>query len=52
MQTACKEDLVYIHDTGFAQFAENAAPMVVDALKRWTPGVEAPDRGRLAFGKR
>lgn len=33
MQTAYKEDLAYIHDTGFAQLAENAAPVVVDLLK-------------------
>lgn len=33
MHTTYKEDLAYIHDAGFAQIAENAAPVVVDALK-------------------
>lgn len=33
MQIAYKEDLAYIHDTGFAQLAEHAAPMVLDSLK-------------------
>lgn len=34
MQNAYRDDLAYIHDAGFGQFAANAAPVVIEGLRR------------------